>query len=253
MFVYSFTNYAWHDRIFHTAAKIPKKQVAGDLLWVNEQYWLLLWDDISFIEQYKTKRNTERTVIEHYPKFFSLQTQELIHRMVYQWFTTYKKIIPLFISNDIDYLISKHSPKKKVILDSRSALIFNNEKNRFIIETKKPENTKEIWQQLITFPDLRSLYNMININSLPEDVVILTSQTSANQKAKIFWGIKYNKITTLLTTHSWIFQERSNLKEIILVHPNRWYYTNQKDPRYKTEEILKKMAEIYWSEVSFIE
>jgi len=248
MFVYSFTNYAGHDRVFHSSAKIPKKHNPGDLLWVNEQYGLLLWEDISFIEQYKTKRGDKRDVIEHYPKFLSYKSQKLMHRMVYTRYTTYKKIIPLYISNDIDYLIKKHSPKRKVKLDIRSEYIFEKEKWTFKLNKKKDD-----WQQLIVFPDLRTLFNMINIKNLPDDVAILSWQTSALQKAKIFWWIKYNKITTLLTTHSGIFQDRSDLRNITIVHPDRWYYTNQKEPRYKTHDVLKKMSIIYSASITAIE
>ena len=59
--------------------------------------------------------------------------------MVYQWYTTYKKIIPLYISNDIDYLIKKHSPKKKVKHEFRSAYIFNKNKKIFNLEVKRED------------------------------------------------------------------------------------------------------------------
>jgi hypothetical protein len=57
--------------------------------------------------------------------------------------------------------------------------------------------------------------------------------------------IKNGEINNVFCTHSEIFQDRSNLKKIILIDPYKRYYENQQDPRYNVNDVVKKMGEIY--------
>ena len=52
-------------------------------------------------------------------------------------------------------------------------------------------------------------------------------------------------INTLICTYSQIFQDRKELKSVVLVDSHQRYYKNQQDPRYDTREAVKQMAQIY--------
>ncbi len=141
--------------------------------------------------------------------------------MVKQYFTTYKNVIKLFLPElNIEKLL-----KYKITKSEKSS------------------------QSLIIFPDLRTAYNNID-NNIKNN--IFYSWKTTISKLKLFWWIKKWKIKELYCTHSQIFQDRNNLKNITIYYPHRWYYKNQKDPRYNTKEIVKKLAEIHWAKLNMI-
>jgi len=247
MFLYSFTNHFGYDRVAIGPEKIPKKHKLGDLLWVDKNYALLLWEEVSFLEQYNYHRRWPRDVIEYYPKFFFPKTVKMIHRMRDQRFSPYKKIIPLYLDQDLDYLLQKKSNKKGPKDLTHTVFSFN-KKDNIILQTTQ----KKSGQQLIVFPDLWTLYNMVEVEKLESDSVILTSQSTKLQQAKAFWGVSNGTISTIVTTFSNMFQNRKQLESMTIVHPEKRYYNNQQEPRYKSIPTLKKMAEIYWADLSTI-
>ncbi|HKL44058.1 MAG TPA: hypothetical protein VJ892_02140, partial [Candidatus Absconditabacterales bacterium] len=64
------------------------------------------------------------------------------------------------------------------------------------------------------------------------------------QKDKSWRNIKNGNTSIILATHSEIFQNYKDLKKIIIIRPHKRYYSNQKDPRYKTLDVVKKLSEI---------
>ncbi|HCB51099.1 TPA: hypothetical protein DEP21_00695 [Patescibacteria group bacterium] len=74
---------------------------------------------------------------------------------------------------------------------------------------------------------------------------MLSSSDSQNKKDKSFWEIKTGNIGTIITTHAELFQDFAKLEKIVFVDPHKWYYANQQDPRYKTPDVVAKLAEIW--------
>ncbi len=239
MFFYSFNNHAWHDRVFRAPEKLPKKYKAGDILRVDKQYVLLLGEEVSFEEQYLYQRNGQREVVEHYPWVIKIKTLAQIHRMVEQRFSPYKKIIPLFLPKELDYLLNKKTTTKKV--PHFHEYLYNANQNIIAKSAKKIP-----WQQLIVFPDLRTLRNMIVESDIDNTTILLTSQSTQLQTAKSFWWVSNGTINTVITTHSSLYQNRKQLESIIFVYPQKRYYASHQEPRYKTKTVLNKIHEIYW-------
>jgi primosomal protein N' len=74
---------------------------------------------------------------------------------------------------------------------------------------------------------------------------IIHWQTTNIKKAKLFWLIKAGKLEKIISTGSQIFRDFRNLKKITIYFPHRRYYKHQKDPRYHTYEVVKKLIKLY--------
>jgi primosomal protein N' len=81
----------------------------------------------------------------------------------------------------------------------------------------------------------------------------LLSTNTQNQKDKSWRNIKNGNTQIILATHSEIFQNYKDLTKIIIIRPHKRYYSNQQDPRYKTLEVVKKMAEIWDCKIDIID
>ncbi len=207
-----------------------------DLIFWDNIAWICIWDNISFVERYEKERAFPCKQKNIRSGFFSPKTMELIHRMVKERFTTYKKVFPLFIPKNwlkyLDICWEKSNPHCSIFQYS----------NWFFEKTKKKRN----WQQLFVFPDLRTIKNSFP-NSIfeEENVAIIYSSMTDRQKMIISNEIKNWSINTLLATSSEIFQDWKDLKYIYFVDWHKRYYDNFQDPRFKISEVLKKISEIY--------
>jgi primosomal protein N' len=104
----------------------------------------------------------------------------------------------------------------------------------------------QLWQVLIILPDLRTLHNLFSDKLLEDKLVsFIYSNSSQNQKDKSRRKIKNWNTVLIISTYWEIFQDFYNLQKIILVDPHKRYYSNQQDPRFKTQEVAKQMAEIH--------
>ena len=74
-------------------------------------------------------------------------------------------------------------------------------------------------------------------------VLFLHSSDTQVKKNKAFWQVKHGLVKYVLVTHAELFQDFADLQSVILVHPYKWYYANQQDPRYKTPEVLSYLAD----------
>jgi primosomal protein N' len=83
-------------------------------------------------------------------------------------------------------------------------------------------------------------------------LIILNSQDSQAKKNKLFRQIKMGLFEKIMTTHAEIFQDFANLKKITIIDPHKRYYSNQQDPRYKTPDVVAKMAEIRSADLKII-
>lgn len=253
MYIYSFNRFAWFDRVFKLNMsddniwwyqKILKK---GNLIAYQDDFFLCLWYEISFVEQYDYKyeiKNDNLNLI--YKNFLSDNTLKMIDWMVYYRYSNYKSVIKYFVSFDVQKLIEsvKVKNKKKKI-----------ENNEIIFEDWKIEisENKIEWQQLIIFPDLWTLFNTLDDTILSiKWNVLLSSNDSQNKKNKNWWMIKNGQIKNVFCTHSELFQDWNNLKNIFMIDPYKRYYENQQDPRYSVRDVVEKMCEIYWAELKLI-
>ena len=108
------------------------------------------------------------------------------------------------------------------------------------------ESSEMDGQQLIVFPDLRTMMNITSeTDRTKKGVAVASSKHTDKQKNLIFRGCKTGKIHTLLATHAEIFQDRKNLKRIVCVEGYKRYMQSMQDPRYKVLSVLEEIAQIY--------
>ena len=239
-YLFSFTRYVWIDRVY--VYETEEKIAIWSLLKAGDEYFLNLWKDISFSENYNYKYVSDTPFQLKKKWFFSKKTINFIHFLVIEYFTTYKKIIPLFTNSDLDKVLIREKTKK----NTPKYVKFDINYEKYDIQMTKTELE---WQQLIVFPDIFTMENILPDLSNLKDVVKLFWSSTIKQKDEAFWQIKNWTKTTIISTPSQIFFDWKNLKKIILFDSHKWYYKSQQDPRYYVPTVLKKLAEIYWAEI----
>ncbi len=218
MYFFDLTQHRWNDRILKLNTN--KKLSKGDLVQYNNHFLIFLWNKVKFDTLYDYTKQAKSSEIKIYEKnFFSEKTIEWISWMVEQYFTTYKNVFKLFLPT------------------------FEIEK---ILKYKKNKKKQSGIQNLVIFPDLWTAYNQT------QSLNIFSGQNTTISKLKLFWQIKSWETIDLICTHSAIFQDWQNLKQITIYYPHRWYYKNQQDPRYNTYEVVKFMTKIYNSKLKII-
>lgn len=240
MYFYHFSQYFWNDRVFKTPSSEIKawdlcKNTYGDIC-------LCLGEEISFQELYNNISNQNLEVI--IPRFFSNKTIDFLHWMVYQRYTTYYATMECFVGNDIHILLKHQIKTKKTLSTSQRYEIQDN-----II---KKTITNHTGQHLILFPDQRTLHQYKKDISEEKSVTILSSNNTSIKKAKVFREIKQWNISTLICTHSQIFQDWRSLTHITCVHPEKRYYKNQQDPRYHTKDVIEQLSTIHKATITYI-
>lgn len=227
MYLFSFKQFAWYDRVFSSSLSIWK---AGDLI----QYWtdflLNLWDEISFPELIRTQFTPTSPCEVVYPKFFDEKFLALLHRMVYQRYTTYNNVLKYFVSFEIPQLLAREAKTKwkikKLNLDKVS-IPFDESK-----------------QNLVIIPDNRSRENQLSVFFSQDWVTHLYSTDTQNRKDQNRRGIKKSKSWIIVATQSEVFQPFNNLWTITLIDGYKRYYHNQQDPRYEISDVVNKMQEL---------
>jgi primosomal protein N' len=145
---------------------------------------------VSFFEQYVygLKSDLSKTkIIEK--KLLNKQTLELLHRMVYQRYSTYKNTVKLFLPQEIDKLIDRKT--SKINHKSKKHTSTNNNLLDTIDILDYKIDLSSDGQILIVFPDLRSLINLTTKdfrNTYSVDVLL--SSNTQNQKDKSRRNIK---------------------------------------------------------------
>lgn len=228
MYLFSFKQFLWHDRVFSSSLSVWK---AGDLIQCWWDFLLNLWDEISFPELIKTQFTPTSSYEVVYQKFFDEKFLSLLHRMVYQRYSTYNNVLKYFVSFEIPQLLDReHKIKwRNKKLDVRNVSIpFN--------ETK---------QSLVIIPDNRSRENQLSDFFSQDYITHLYSTDTQNRKDQHRREIKKSKTWIIVATQSEVFQPFNNLWTIILIDWYKRYYHNQQDPRYDISEVVKKMQELY--------
>lgn len=277
MYLYAFTRYAGHDRVFIADLDDVSE---WDLVMRENEYYLVLGDDVSWKEQmsYKLQATSHKLQVV-IPWLLSAESMALLHRFVNEWYTTYKNSIPLRIY-DVEDIV-----KRRKKSENRNQKIENkNQKSKEKeVYVKNGElivgEEKMLGQQLIVFPDIRTLENEVwwskseirwrnmrwdekkwdeikknetwwemdisQLSALGSQFSFLHGQSTKKQRTEAFWWIKNWTIETFVCTSSQIFQDWNDLTRIVLIDQHKRRYKNQKDPRYYVPTILEKMAKIY--------
>jgi len=233
MYLYGFTTFAGIDKVM----KLDREGLwfsDWDLIQSEDEYFLVLWNDVSFAEQYNYVFPKWRKLELIYKWFFSQKHLGWIHWMVAEYYSTYKNVMKYFSSQDIESLLKKETQKKPKGLKS-----FQLNPKLFWVNS-----VAEKWQTLIVYPDLWTMYMMIDqiLRDYPE-VLFLHSSDTQVKKDKAFWQIKNWTVKYILVTHAELFQDFYDLQAVVLVHPYKWYYANQQDPRYKTPDVLSYLSQ----------
>jgi hypothetical protein len=165
------------------------------------------------------KKTTDKILI-------TTPTLNLIHHLVYEYYTTYANIIKLYLPNDISKLLKKHHHP-----------------------TIPPSHPLT----LIIMPDWRTIINKQSEYNYTLEQAIW-SQHTINQDIKLFRNIKHGQESnsksprgeiTIVCTPGECFWDYPNLSQIILVDPHKWYYKSQQEPRYDIARVCELMAHYY--------
>lgn len=106
MYLYAFCQYAGFDRVFYYKEKNLDAK-AGDLLQQGSDFFLVLGEKISFPELYTILYNGKKEFDLVFAQLLSPPTLQMLHWMVYERYTSYKKVLPLFLDPNIEKLLSK--------------------------------------------------------------------------------------------------------------------------------------------------
>ena len=237
MYLYSFDKFAGPDKVF-TITKwnaFCKKVKIGDLVKSGEEIFVCLGDEISFPEQYVYFHVPKMDIQILHKWLLSPKAVQMIHRMVYTYYSTYKSVMKYFVSDDWEKLLEK---KVKRITDNAQRETDNVKRVPF---TVSPEG-----QTLIVYPDLWTIMNSVDEKELTKkEVAFLSSTNSQWQKDKHRWAVKTWNVSMIYASPSEIFHDFYDLKKIIFIDPHKRYYANQQDPRFKVGAVLQRMSELY--------
>jgi len=229
MYLYSFDKFAGPDKIFMVTKwnVFCKKIKVWDLVRSGEEIFVCLGDEISFAEQY---------IYFHVPKMdmqilhkwlLSPKAVQMIHRMVYTYYSTYKSVMKYFVSDEWGKLLDKEVKWKW-----------------------------KMEQTLIVYPDLWTILNTVDesrsVGVAEKEVAFLSSTNTQWQKDKHRRAVKTWNVSTIYASPSEIFQDFYNLKKIVFIDPHKWYYASQQDPRFKVGAVLEEMKKLYWSALEII-
>lgn len=228
MYLFSFKEFAWNDKIFSTNLSVWKP---WDLIQCGTNFLVNLWEEVSFPELIKTQFTPREPFKVIYPKFLDEKFLTLIHWMTYQRYSTYNNVMKYFISYEIPQLLWRETKIKKQAkkLDlSGLSLPLDDDK-----------------QNLIIIPDNWSRMNQLSKFFFNDYVLHLASLDTQTRKDKNRRDIKNSKVWIIVSTQSEIFQPFNNLWTICFVDWYKRYYHNQQDPRYDIWDVVKKMQEIW--------
>lgn len=218
MYLYAFSHFAWHDRVFEAKPELATQVSPWDLITSGGAFFLVLWERVAWIEQYEhIWQWTQCDIVRK--SFFRSRTLRMMHWMAYHWFTQYKKIIPLYIPADLEKTLSRRDD---------------------FVKKKKKHLTVEI----VVFPDVWTMANYRCDDGRVPDLM-LTSQDSAAKQQKAWWQISLGTVSRVFVVWSQIFRDWWEIESCELVDRHIWYYASQQDPRYKVQTVVTEMQKVY--------
>lgn len=245
----------WNDKVM----MMPWDNFSHWSIYEIEWQWAVcLGDEVAFSELIKPLRNLPKSMNLVFEKVLTHKTLSLVHWFVNHWYTSYHKAMPLWIG-DIDQLVKykKISRKKKGgewSIECRVhsvALTQRESTDIFSGSLTYSLDTKEVWQTLIVFPTVWSMFMHLKDTGLMElnGSVVLHGQLHASARSKAFRAIKSWSVHTVYSTYSQVFRDWNNLQKVILIDQHAWWYKNFQEPRYFLPTIVQKMKSILWCEI----
>lgn len=197
---------------------------AGDLLSHEEVLLLHLGDTVAFPEMYPSVYPPSPFKVK-ISGFFDQHFLAFLHWMVYARYSSYKQVMKHFLNLEIKELLKR--AQKVASLPAK----------------KNP-------QTLVIFPDHWTRFNIVGPERLTDANLLSLSSGDSQARKDLHWRtIKKGLCSTVLATHSEVFQPFSHLEKIFLYDPHKRYYHHQQDPRYHLPLVAEKMAEIYQAEL----
>lgn len=238
MYYFSFTRFFGIDMVVWINGL--NKVKPWDLIKIGSEYFLCLGEQVQFDELYNHKLDMSDMIFELiYKWFLSMKSLKLIDFLVYEYYSTYRKVLNLFMDLDIDKFLSRQTSKKRTITYNKAEFDLGKSTLRF-------SESSSNGQQLVVFPDVWTLSNFCSESIFSDkNIKILYGQSTEKQKSELFRWIKNWSIWTLICTHSQLFQDWKDLKNIVLIQPDKWYYKSQQDPRYWTIDVICTMRKIW--------
>lgn len=232
MFLSIQDKYYWSDNIVRYTWS--SEMTAGDLVLVGGQYAVALGDEVARWCDYELG-NIVAHIAE--PWLLSPTSVAMIHRMVKQRYSSYRKVIPLWLGGDVSDLL-KRKPQTPRKSSSWSHLVAS-------WSSRVRWDTQIDGQQCLIFPDLRTMFSSVS-EAVRKDssVAILSSSMTEKQRNDARWSIAQGKTRIVLSTPAAFFQNWHLLSDIQIIDPHLRYYKNRQNPRYGTSDVVKKMRKI---------
>ena len=167
LYLYSFDRFAGFDRVF--AYQWEEKLAIWDLVSVGDNLFLVLWKKIAFPELYTTLFVQVGSFSVVKKSFFSEKYIELLHWMVYYWYSNYKTVIKLFFEWDTPSLLQR---KGKI----------NKKTKKTEVSIGKQQIVAENSQILVVFPDLWTRENYLQAD---KDALLLNSLDTLVRKQNL--------------------------------------------------------------------
>lgn len=210
--------------------------IAGDLIIVGGHYGVVLGSTVSRPCDY-TLNQTSLHLAESW--LLSPQSMRLIHRIVREYYSSYRKVLPLWLTNDIESLLKRKTQTPSSASAPWPHLIYS-----WSSRTRDSDHTP--WQQCLIFPDLWTIYSTIPKSiRTHKNVSICSSSMTEKQRNDARRAIKYNKNHIVLSTPAAFFHDRHQLSDMKVIDPHLRYYKNRQNPRYDVSIVIQKYLAIF--------
>lgn len=223
MYFVALSGRVWYDTVLFSP---EKGYFAGDIVADAHGSYLCLGNTIAFEALYIKERTKPYTFLQPqklYSKCISTQTLEAIHRLVGEYFSSYKHVIHLYLPT---WWENKLPKKEKESIQSN--------------------------QTCIIYPDLWMLTQLNDIWKLPSSTAILHGGMTEVQKNKLFRWVKTGTVQTLLATNRGLFFDRQQLTSITIYSPSSRSYSAQSEPRFVLKDTAEKIATIYGAKLEYL-
>lgn len=231
MFLALLGRYYGNDCIVRYTRAMDDHIKPGDLIIIGGNYALVLGDNVVRWCEYDLNE-ISRHLAES--SLLSPHTMEMIHRMVHERYSSYRKVLALRLTNDIESLL-----KRKPQAPSSSSASWPHLIASWSSWTRS--DNKKDGQQCLIFPDLWTIYS-----TMPEsikkhkDIIICASSMTEKQRNEARRAIKNDKKRIILSTPATFFHDWYQLTDIHIIDPHLRYYKNRQNPRYNVSSIVKK-------------
>ncbi|HMY80327.1 MAG TPA: hypothetical protein PLW93_00970 [Candidatus Absconditabacterales bacterium] len=249
-FYYCFHTKWGHDQICWDSKLIGEP---GSLITSNGSYFISLGDQLSWNEfyighDYFFELSSHSEILG---TLFHHHTLQMIHRMVYEYYTSYRSVIGLFVSSIDAY--SKSTQKIATIKKKDLTLLsmYNTLTSPLISDsTIELGSTGKGKQTLVIFPDALALHMRVKSN---HQEYVLTGLDTDLRAMRTYILIQQQLQNCLITTQANVFMDYRALHQIIVYFPQTRYYKSQRDPRIRLPDWCSKLAKVHGADLIYID